>query len=294
MDTLQTRFASTNSCRGVCRHAARRIVCMVIMGVLFAANSVLAAQPAAEVVPTLASEYQDAGGYPVPIAAVTTPAKPPVTIEIAEPIATPTPVKLLVQATPPGATPGVTPQSTATADDPISYATRKRPAMELVNEASRALARRRASTAVRLCTQAIAIDPDGAQEYQRVRAQAYLMLRRFDLAVGDVRPLQVTIGPTVANLKAGKEVVGAVTNRSTVLVDEVRGDWLRVASVDGHPFNSGWLHTRDVLTGWVPIVETTPAAVRVYPPYYYRRPVVTRGDVIPWVPPIARQYIPGW
>lgn len=292
MDTLQTRFASTNSCRGARRHGAWRIVCMAIVGVSLAADSVLAAQPAAEAVPTLAPEYRDAGGYAVPIAGVMAQAKPPATIENAEPIATPTPAVLPVVPTPPVQPIG--PGATSAADDPINYATRKRPAMELVNEASRALARRRASTAVRLCTQAIAIDPDGAQEYQRVRAQAYLMLRRFDLAVGDVRPLQVTVGPTVANLKAGKTIVGAVTNRSTVLVDEVRGDWLRVASVDGHPFNFGWLHTRDVLTGWVPIVETTPAAVRVYPPYYYRRPVVTRGDVIPWVPPIARKYIPAW
>jgi len=292
MDMFQTRFASTISCRGARRHGAWRIACLVIAGALISTTSVAAAQPAAEAVPTLAPEYREGGGNPVPIAAVATPPRPPVAIENAEPIATPTPAALPGVPTPPVQPIG--PKATSAADDPINYATRKRPAMELVNEASRALARRRASTAVRLCTQAIAIDPDGAQEYQRVRAQAYLMLRRFDLAVGDVRPLQVTVGPTVANLKAGKEIVGAVTNRSTVLVDEVRGDWLRVASVDGHPFNSGWLHTRDVLTGWLPIVEPTPAAVRVYPPYYYRRPVVTRGDVIPWVPPIARKYIPAW
>ena len=145
----------------------------------------------------------------------------------------------------------------AATQDPTAQTPRDR-ALAHLEKAADALAGGRYDRAVREASSAISVDPEHAAEYREVRAAAYLAAGRYENALSDKTPIEVTVVAPHARLKSGKEIVATVPAGTRLLVDASQGNWLKVVSQGEQKFDWAWVHKRDVRAG-AEIDETAPA-----------------------------------
>lgn len=119
------------------------------------------------------------------------------------------------------------------------------PASAHAAAAERFIQEGRYDLAVQAASKAIAADPDNP-ERRRLRARAYQLSGRYEEALADVNPLEVVVTSPKANLKSGNDVIAIVSKGTVVNVTEVRGDWLKVASVGDQTYKWAWIHKRDL------------------------------------------------
>ncbi|MEX2286577.1 MAG: hypothetical protein WD648_05765 [Planctomycetaceae bacterium] len=125
--------------------------------------------------------------------------------------------------------------------------------------------------AIELASRSIALDPDNAAAYKKVRAAAYQRLGRYSEALADSNPLEVTVAAPRAELKTKQIVIDVVTGGTKLLVNDVQGNWLKVASAGERNYEWAWIHIRDVATGNPTAVDSPrqPARIEYDVPSYY-------------------------
>jgi hypothetical protein len=125
--------------------------------------------------------------------------------------------------------------------------------------------------AIELASRSIALDPDNAAAYKKVRAAAYQRLGRYSEALADSNPLEVTVAAPRAELKTKNIVIDVVRGGTQLLVDDVNGNWLKVASAGERNYEWAWIHIRDVAAGQRPAADTPrmPARIEYDLPSYY-------------------------
>ncbi len=102
--------------------------------------------------------------------------------------------------------------------------------------------------AIRGSSQAIALDEGGAATYRKLRSAAYAALGRYEEALADQNPLELSVTSPRAQLKTGTTVLATVPEGTKLKVDDVKGQWLKVAAADEQAFDWAWVRRNDVLT----------------------------------------------
>jgi hypothetical protein len=138
-------------------------------------------------------------------------------------------------------------------------------AMQLIDEG-------RFDDAIRQSSRAIALDPSSTADYKRVRASAYLASGRYEEALADSSPLEVTVTAPRAELKTKQTVLGYVDRGTKVFVDDVNGNWLKVIAVGDKTYDWAWINIRNLQTPEPRL--TVPRVVEYNPPSYQAQPPV--------------------
>jgi tetratricopeptide (TPR) repeat protein len=148
-------------------------------------------------------------------------------------------------------------------------------AAALIAIAQRHIDEGRYELAVRTASQSIAMDADNADAYKQIRSQAYVALGRYEEALADHRPLALTVTAPSAHLKTGRTILATVRRGSPLLVDGVRGNWLKVVSAGEQQFEWAWIKRTDVAPFLTERIQPPVPLDVVGPPYvygYYPRP----------------------
>ena len=141
--------------------------------------------------------------------------------------------------------------------------------------------------AVRNASRAIATDPEHGAEYRQVRAAAYAGQGRYEEALADETPLEVTVTAERAYLKSGQDTVAEFPRGTRLLVESAEGNWLKVASAGEQAFDWAWVHRRDLralppVVGQAPppsIVDRRQEPLPLQPDPRFFRPDASRSDV---------------
>lgn len=140
------------------------------------------------------------------------------------------------------------PQASGTEGEPVpdadpapDEATPKQRAISRIVEAQQFIDDGDAESAIQAASEAIALDPENAEAYKKVRAKAYALQGRFEQALADSKPLEVTVAAPQARLMSGRNVVAMVPAGMKLLVDEVRGNWLKVTIAGERDFPWAWI-----------------------------------------------------
>ena len=169
-----------------------------------------------------------------------------------------------------GALPALPPTPGAAQGRPIEVPLGTRPdvsadphatAISMIVDAQRQIDAGQYELAIQTASQAIALDPSGADAYKRVRADAYLRQGRYEQALADSAPLEVTVGALVAELKTGRTVLSRVPRGTSLLVDDSRGNWLKVIEAGDQRFEWAWVRKSDLR-----VRQRAPMAIRVRRP----------------------------
>lgn len=142
--------------------------------------------------------------------------------------------------------PGTESQPAPEATPATDVSTPKQRAEALIAEAQQLIDVGDAESAIQAASEAIALDPDGAESYKKVRAKAYALQGRFEQALADSKPVEVTVAVPQARLMSGRNVVAVVPAGMTLLVDEVRGNWLKVTIAGEQEYPWAWI-SRDAV-----------------------------------------------
>lgn len=138
--------------------------------------------------------------------------------------------------------PAAEPESPADENTPGSPPATRRPPSE-VERIEILLRDGRYDDVVTAASAALARRDGDVGTYRRQRADAYFALGRYAEALADHAPIEARIGSQGAQLKSGSTIVATAPAGTVVEIEEVRGDWLKVASAAGKEYRWAWVHS---------------------------------------------------